>query len=286
MTVDTSKPTSRRAVLGAALGGAAAVGIHALASAPGVRAADGGNLILGSANSASSMTGLAADLAAPAFAVTNTTTDGTAVAGTAASGVGIAGSTTTGNGVTADASDVAGYGLRATNASTGAAVWAASGDSSGAQVQPNTDETGVYGYCDISDQYSAGVWGDSNQSAGVVGTGSTGVVGLGPWGVYGYSSDPTGIAIAADAGTATTTALHVNGRAHFSQSGKGSFTKTQATKSFSAPGVTSASMVLATIQANKSGLYVRGAVAGSNKVTIYLSKKPGATVRVAWLAVS
>ena len=189
MTVDTSKPTSRRAVLGAALGGAAAVGIHALASAPGVRAVDE-PLLLNVGNAGTASTSLSASLTQDTvFGVSNSGSEGTAIQGASDDGTGLAGYTTTGNGVYADSMGVAGYGLHATGGG-GAAVWAASGDTSGALTHdsaPSTDETGVYGYCDVSETNSAGVWGDSNQSAGVVGTGSTGVIGAGGWGVWGYS---------------------------------------------------------------------------------------------------
>lgn len=285
MTVDTSKPTSRRAVLGAALGGAAAVGIHALASAPGVRAVDE-PLLLNVGNAGTASTSLSASLTQDTvLGVSNSGSEGTAIQGASDDGTGLAGYTTTGNGVYADSMGVAGYGLHATGGG-GAAVWAASGDASGALTHdsaPSTDETGVYGYCDVSETNSAGVWGDSNQSAGVVGTGSTGVIGAGGWGVWGYSGSSGGVGVYADSAGPSVTALVVNGKAHFSRSGKLSFSRTQATKSVGVTGVTSASSVIATIQANKSGLYVKGAVAGTNKITIYLSKAPGATVKVAWL---
>jgi hypothetical protein len=267
MTIDTDRPASRRAVLTAALGGAAALGVQALASAPGVRAADADPLVLGAPNTAASETSLTADRdSGTVLGVVNNTTaiskSSVGVLGSAANGVGLKG-----------ASD------------TNVGVYGATADETAASEF--TDFTGVYGFVDGTGldplQFVAtGVWGDSVEGIGIFGSGPSGVVGVGGWGVLGFSDVANGIGVVAEA-AAPARALVVNGKAHFSRSGKVSVGRTRSSVSLSMAGVTSASMVIATVQANKIGLYVKGAVATTNKITIYLSKKPPATVRVAFI---
>ena len=127
-----------------------------------------------------------------------------------------------------------------------------------------------------------GVWGDSIQGAGVFGSGPNGVIGVGVWGVYGYSDQDGGVGVYANS-VAPAIALNVVGKAHFSRSGKASIGKTRSSVNVSVPGASAASMVLVTLQANKIGLYIKGAVASADKITIYLSKKPRTTVKVAYL---
>jgi hypothetical protein len=60
-------------------------------------------------------------------------------------------------------------------------------------INPTTDEVGVYAFADVSDN-SAGVWGDTPNGAGVVGTGYWGVYGNGRVGVMGdVSNGATGV---------------------------------------------------------------------------------------------
>jgi hypothetical protein len=266
MSIDTDRPASRRAVLAAALGGAAALGVQALASAPGVRAAATA-VLTETPNTAAVNTSLTADLAADTvLEVNNSTADlskaSVGLLGHAANGAGVKGASDANVGVYGGTADQ-------TNASS------------------FTDYTGVYGFVDGAgvDQNQflpTGVWGDTQEGAGVFGSGPNGVIGVGGWGVYGYSEVASGVGVFADS-LAPAIALHVNGKAHFSRSGKASVSRTRTSVSVTVPGATAASMVLATIQANKLGLYVKGAVATTNKITIYLSKKPPVTVKVAWI---
>lgn len=277
MSIETDRPASRRAVLTAALGGAAALGVQALASAPGVRAAPTA-VLTETANTAAADTSLTADLAsATVFGASNSSLDpslsSAAIVGLVQAGRGVAGKAATGHGVEGS-SDV------------GVGVFALTGDGTNAASAPGTDYTGVYGFVDgtgIPDGFvAAGVWGDSFTGDGVFGSGSIGVGGAGGWGVAGYSQVAGGIGVFADS-LAPAIALRVNGKAHFSRSGKVLVGKTKKSVSVSLAGVTSSSMILATIQANKLGLYIRGAVPSANKFTIYLSKAPGTTVRIAWM---
>ncbi len=184
MSIDSDRPASRRAVLGAVLGGAAALGVQALASAPVVLAANGDPLALGHAdNAATDPTVLTADLATKhVLEVVNSTADpaktSVGVLGHAADGVGVEGTSDTNIGV---------YGGTADQSSASAF----------------TDYTGVYGFVDgtgvdQSQFLPTGVWGDSIQGAGVFGSGPNGVIGVGVWGIYGYSDQDGGVGIYAE----------------------------------------------------------------------------------------
>ena len=268
MSIDTDRPASRRAVLTAALGGAAALGVQALASAPGVRGASV-PLMTETTNTAGLMTALDGDLPGQsAFYVINSS------ASTDPPHAALGGN------------DSVGYGVWAVSG-TGVGVFATTGDAANAADPPGTDYTGVYGFVDgagvdQSQFLPTGVWGDTQEGVGVYGSGPTGVAGVGGWGVYGYSQAIGGVGVFADSNLPAV-ALHVEGKAHFSRSGKASVGRTRTSVSVAVPGATSASMVLATIQANKLGLYVKGAVATTNRITIYLSKKPPIAVKVAFI---
>jgi hypothetical protein len=88
--------------------------------------------------------------------------------------------------------------------------------------------------------------------------------------------------------TAGGTALQVAGPAACSRSGvlTVAAAKTSATQAGVALG--SASLVLATLQQNLSGVYVRAAVpnVSGGSFTVYLSKAPTATAKVAWFVVN
>ena len=299
MAMDPVTPRTRRAVIGAALGGAAAVAATSLAGPLGARAATGGNAVLGEANQADAPTSFE-----------DTTADETAISvigSHTGAGTGAQGSSVTGTGVRGVSSDTTPT-LDPNVLSHKTGVFGAVGDASGASV--NTDETGVYGFADVS-TYSTGIWGDSNVGSGVYGTGSTGVFGSGDWGVYGTGSTgvigdalstgvgvygytgeasipapSTGVGVYARAETTAQTALQVVGKVKFSRSARVSFTKTQTSKKITMTGVTSSSYVVATMQTNVSGLYVRSVVCGSGYFTIYLSKAAGKTAYVGYMVIN
>ncbi|MFI5226266.1 MAG: hypothetical protein ACHQ3P_06280 [Candidatus Limnocylindrales bacterium] len=287
MAIDPTRPSSRRAVLTAALGGAAALGVQAFASAPGVRAGVDGDLVLNTGNAATALTGLDATLAMDTVLnVTNSATGpGTAIQGNDSDGTGVAGYSGAGNGLYGDAMGV-GNGVHATSG-TGTGVWAAVGPTTNAATHPDTDYTGVYGFVDQtglpSGFIATGVWGDSADGGeGVYGSGGTGVVGVGGWGMYGWSNASGGVGVYADS-TSPAKALVVNGKAHFSRSGKLKFGSKSTSVAKAVTGLTSAAMIIAVLNTNRSGVYVRAAVAATGKFTVYLNKAPGATVYAAYL---
>ena len=202
-----------------------------------------------------------------------------------------------------------GLGVHGTNDLSGAGVV---GDSTGGATgvlgrsgDPNGypgpgDSAGVHGFSGVPGQ--PGVFGDGDvgvEAAGAIGVFSVGapaIVGLGDGlgppglfgtGVYGYSGTvsppeaPDNIGVYAR-GDGASVALRVQGKAVFSRSGRTSITAGHASKAITLAGVTSASLVIATLQTNRTGVYVASAVPTTGKFTIYLNKAVTATTYVAW----
>jgi hypothetical protein len=83
-------------------------------------------------------------------------------------------------------------------------------------------------------------------------------------------------------------ALKAAGPAVFSRSGILTVAAGKSSGTVTGVALSAASLVLATVQQNLSGVYVRGAVpntAGSS-FTLYLSKAPSAGAKVAWFVVN
>lgn len=269
MTTETGTFRSRRALLGAALGGAAAVA--AQASAP--------------------LVALGADNEAALLGVANTSTLPTSFENATADAVSLHGKHAG-----------AGTGVQGTSAN-GPGVGGGSGDLTNATAA--LTEAGVYGYCDTT-YGSMGVYGETYQGVGVMGAGdwgvyglagSAGVVGDAPpegIGVMGYTGTfdtwpatlPTGIGVYALAPSTTQTALLVQGKARFSRSGRKSIGATKTSLKVTMGGVSTSSYVLATLQTSVSGCYVRAVVPASGSFTIYLSKAPGKTVYVGYMVIN
>ena len=299
MTDQPNQVRTRRAILAAAAAGSASVAAQAVAPLA-VRAATNGNVILGQSNTADATT-----------VVASTTSTVTAFLGSVTDGIGVYGHSTDN---TIPASSSAG--------SHRTGVVGVAGDEP--LATNNTDETGVYGYADIS-AASTGVWGDSTKGTGVIGTSSDGdgvygeglfgLDGYGAIGVYGETGAPGGAgmhavadntatalyafagsgtvgapppntAIYAAAGDPTATALQVNGKVKLSRSGRKPIGKTATSLKVVMAGVTTSSYVVATLQTSVTSCYVRAVVPASGSFTIYLSKAPGKTVYVGYIVVN
>lgn len=305
MTIDPTSPRTRRAVIGAALGGAAAAAATSLAGPLSARAATGDNVILGQGDDAGEN-----EANAPTI-VKNLTDAQVSLSGQhAGAGTGVSGASVTGAGVwgaSLDSTPTTDWSV--TSHKTG--VWGAAGDTTNASTI--TDETGVYGYANLSSM-SNGVWGESGDGSGVYGSAGqfgTGLYGDGGWGVYGTGDtgiigdaaasgvgvygfagdsnipEPTyGVGVYARAGTTAQTALQVVGKVKFSRSGRVSSTSSATYKKITMAGVTTSSYVIATLQTSVSGCYVRAVVPGSGYFTIYFSKAPGKTVYVGYMVIN
>ena len=296
---------SRRAVLGAALGGAAAVAAQSLASPLSAAAASGDPALIGAANTGDATTSFEnTDAAETSLAAVHS-----------GAGTGLQATSVTGPAIMAISTDAT-----PSDPNTGPdpshrnGIYAAVGDTSGASTV--TDEAGVYGFADVSTN-SAGVVGESFQGVGLIGFGDTGVVAFGPtqgmlsigsWGTYGTGdvgivgdvnatgvgvygfagstaipNPPTGIGVYARAGSNSQLALRVQGRAKFSRSGRVSVSGS--TKTVTLSGVSAAStFIVATCQEDAAGVYVRSVVPANGSFKIHLSKKPSKAVTVGWIA--
>jgi hypothetical protein len=279
MSTDLSMLASRRALLTAAAGGAAALAVSSLAR-PFPAAAAASNMQTETDNPTSAPTG-----------VSNATADSDALFGDAmATGTGVTGKSVTGigvSGVSSDTSDPLGN-----DRNTG--VFGVAGDP--ADVDWSTGLTGVFGYSPAStdlNTFATGVWGDSGD-VGVYGTG--GGVGVrgdgGTYGVLGQTWGPNTVGVLAranpisiaDTGTVPERALRVEGRAEFTRSGRARISAGHAKKTVSLAGCTANTLVIAVINSNRSGRFVRAAVPTTGSFTIYLNTSVSAATYVAWIA--
>jgi hypothetical protein len=168
------------------------------------------------------------------------------------------------HGVVGNSSSTSGSGVYGENTSTGRGVEARSNGI--AMLGESTGGMGVQGRA--TSQSGIGVYGETEAPNG------TGVLG------NATQANGTGVRALSTNGTA----LAVDGKASFSRSGK--LTVPAGATSVVKTGValTSASMVLATLQQRRSGLWVQAAVPspGSASFTLYLNKAAPASTTVAW----
>jgi hypothetical protein len=117
--------------------------------------------------------------------------------------------------------------------------------------------------------------------------GQSGVAGVdmakhGGNGVYGQSTHGTAVYAGSDSGTA----LHVAGTAIFKTAGVAHVASGSDSVTVAVQGVTSSSIVLATIQEPQGTLCVAGAKAGSGKITITLTSKAKSSLPVGYFVVN
>jgi hypothetical protein len=256
---DNGRAKSRRAILAAAVGGAAAVAAQAAlplaaqAHDPDDVQKEAVNVTADTTTIDSSATAdvdtFAAKAGGTGTAIAATADDGHGVDSQSAGAIGVQGANTD----TTPTSDW-------TVGSNKTGVLGTAGDNS--NIANNTDETGVYGFADLSGN-STGVWGDSFDGIGTAGTGDVGVFGGGgSIGVYATNFGITGAY-----------ALWTNGRVKFEgRSGRGVVLSGHNYRDVSISGMTSTNAVIATLMTYKSGYYIAAAVASSGKVRVYLNK--------------
>jgi hypothetical protein len=122
---------------------------------------------------------------------------------------------------------------------------------------------------------SCGVDGRSDEGFGVSGSTKSGE------GVHADSMSGTAL-VAVSHGSGV--ALKADGPVVFSRSGLLTIAAGKSSISKAVGALSATSMVLATLQANRAGVYIQAAVAGraSGKITIYLNKKVTAATKVAY----
>ena len=105
--------------------------------------------------------------------------------------------------------------------------------------------------------------------------------------MHGITDSATGAGVVAE-NAAGGAALQVQGVAAFARSGLLTVAAGKSSATVTGVALTAASLVLATVQQNLPGVYVRAAVpkiTGSS-FTVYLSKAPTVTANVAWFLVN
>jgi hypothetical protein len=266
MAIEGSRASSRRNVLVGGLGGLAGLLAGRLANPQPAAATDGDNAILGATNTSESVTRFESSV------------DGVSLMGShSLVGVGVQGSSLNYYGVLGDSLDHTGVRARSGSeaTSTGAdfsyktGVFATAGNDGDAAT--NTDETGVYGYCDTSSTYSAGVWGDSNQGVGVVGTGD--------WGVFASGN----VGLRADGPIA----LYTTGRLVFSgRSGHKAVTSGHYYVDVAVAGMASSADVIATLRTRRTGYYIAAVASYAGKFRLYLNKTATSTIYFNYLVLN
>jgi hypothetical protein len=299
MAVDNEARTSRRRILAAAIGGAGALAVSRLAGPGGAAAANGDPALLGVPNTSTLQTSFLNTTAgqnsvevttATGHALNATATDGigvnaiatgsgTAVLGAANSQTGVGGSSVSGLGIGGGSQSSTGAkGTSFDNTpstfvdpSNKTGVIGIAGDDT--DVFPNTDETGVYGFSNVSD-VSTGVWGDSIDGTGVYGSGTYGVYGAGFVGLYGKAAN------------ASSYALFTEGKIKFyGRSGRSTITSGHQYKDVTISGMTTASAVIVTLQTYKSGFAVAAAVSYAGKFRFYLNKTATSSMAFSYLVI-
>jgi hypothetical protein len=239
---------SRRALLAGAAAGAAVLAADQLARPLAARATDGSPVLLGQSNNATAATEI----------VTNAA-DALRVQGRA---IGVDGRTT---GTTTEETmfqdGVIGVAGRV-QGPTGFGIALYGEGANGCGVLGQGGHCGVHGY-----GVKAGVEGKSMAGAGISGNTQDGVgveAGVFPGG--------SGLALRAD------------GPVVFSRSGLLTIAAGKSSISKAVPALSATSMVLATLQTNRAGVYIQAAVASprTGRITIYLNKTMPAATKVAY----
>jgi hypothetical protein len=315
-TLDTPA-RSRRSLLAAAVGGAGALVLTALGRPQSTSAADPDDVVKGTANTATAVTSVENTDAGEVSLAGIHSTDGTGLSGSSSAGIGVTATSDSGTALTAFLDTVP---VDPADGPLASAIIAAAGDRT--NIADQTSGTAIYGYTP-GNPAQAGLWGDTLDGVGVVGTSNTGIgalslgsqvgtlvqgdIGLYGFGniaglvgdvtsvgvgVYGFSGDlgatepPIGVGVYAAAGSNSQTALQVSGKAKFSRSGRLSVLSGHSSIAKSVSGVTSTSMVFAVLQQAEVGTWVRAAVPTAGKITIHFNKALPTNSVVAWFVLN
>jgi len=290
--VQAGEQRSRRAVLAAAAGSAAALVAGSLVRPLSTDAASAA-LMTEVDNATAATTSITSSVNGDTSAGFETTVSGQAAAihGHSPEGIGVHGTNpTSGAGVVGDSSGAVG-------------VFGRSGDPNGYPgIAGNS--AGVIGYSGVAGQSGVVGIGDVGvESSGFIGTfavGAPAIVGLGDGlgppgsfgtGVYGYAGSlnppepPNNIGVYAR-GDGVALALKVQGKTQFSRSGRSYVSSGQRSRSISIAGLTGYNLVIVTLQTYRSGVYVAAAVPTTGKFTVYLNKAVTGTTYFAWFIIN
>jgi hypothetical protein len=183
----------------------------------------------------------------------------------------------------ADISSTAAHGVEGFGVGAGSGVVGNGGTNGGTGVigsARGTDGTGVVGFGTGS---GAGVtgFGGSGAGDGVIGGSAKGR------GVHGRATAAQGIGVLAE-NTGGGTALQASGRTVFSRSGILTVAAGQSKVTKTGVALTAGSLVLATLQQDVAGVWVRSAVpsVAGHSFTVHLSKAVPAKTKIAWFVVN
>jgi len=198
-----------------------------------------------------------------------------------------------GSGVLGSGGDSGGAGVTGFGGGNGTGV-IGNGDGSGSGVVGNSGAGDAHGVEGFGSGTGSGVVGrgGAGGGAGMVGSAlgnGSGVVGIGAGsgaGVEGISG-AAGIGVLAES-SAGGTALKATGRVVFSRSGVLTVAAGKSTITKTGVALTKASLVLATLQQDVPGVWVRCAVPNvtAKSFTVHLSKAVSATTKVAWFVLN
>ena len=237
-----------------------------------------GDVVLGAAPLNACTPGTNVNCTSSLTGIVNTTSGGDAFHGFSASGIGVGGFSTSGKGIKGEAGN--GTGVQGESiCCTGVRGVSSSGEGVHGE---STNGTGVDG----ASSSGNGVFGLSTSSDGVLGWTN----GTGKAGVRGEARTGSAIGVqATNGGNAGATALKATGKTSFSRSGTLTVSAGTSAATKAPISLTSASLVLTTIQGNQPGVYVQGVtkVTGtSGSFTIHLNKNTTANLPVAWFVVN
>jgi hypothetical protein len=309
----TARRTRRQLLAGGTGALAAVLTAEMLARPAPASAANGGNVILGGQNveTATTVISTAADDSASSALHGVGTGEAAGLVGYSDRGAGVSGATNTGWGVSGSTNGlgigvhgsvaVGGTGVHG-NADTGEGVYGQSGTTASSLVPVRN---GVHGITDSAEGYGLvgenvaggtavigiggdfGVIGSSNVGRGVEGVsgGDAAVHGANSGAGNGVHGDaPAGTGVLATGATA----LKVHGPAVFSRSGTLTIRAGRSSAVKTGVALTSASLVLATLQQDLAGVWIRSAVpdVAASSFTVHLSKAVPAPTKVAWFIVN
>lgn len=283
---------TRRSIIAAGVGAAAAFVAQGVGRAQPVAAANGDPFILGQLNSASSATSLTTGNSV-AFAPTSVSSSGRTINATAshATGATIAVQGSVSSSVGVGVKGLAG-GPSSGDPGTAVGVLGASLSASGSGVvgQSSGNSTGVMGFSGVGSPPAAvakvGVYGNASQdstSRGVRGdsTSGTGVAGISSSGSGVRGESISGVGVFAQ--SATGPALQVQGKVKLSMSGTTSLVAGMPEIDITVSGVTPTSLVVAVLATNLPGISVRAVVPGTGKFTAYFSSALTANATLTWV---
>jgi len=318
---DSGPRRRRRELLAGAVGALGLIAAETVAGATPAQAANGDPVLQGSNNgpaTSRTMVFTANNTEFASLADPNTSSKGSLGLYGHGQDIGVLGdSTGTGTGVQGNGGSNHGVGVRGNGGGTSVGVFGVGGPDNGSGVLGQANGTGIgvigqggssgTGVQGTGSGAGHGVTGDAfGTGVGLVGTGNAfgvvgeatgeGVRGIGLDGVVGQTSTGNGVhgLVSSSAGVAVFAentfgiALKATGRTVFNRSGVLTVPAGSSTVTHSGIALAAQSLILATLQQNRAGVFVQAAVpdvAGSS-FTIHLSKAVSKNTTVAWLVVN